>query len=38
VTYDPKATTVEDLIKVVENAPSMMGPSTKFSAKVHKGA
>jgi len=37
VMYDPKATSVAKLIEVVENAPNMMGGSTRFEAKVHHG-
>lgn len=37
ITYDPKATNPTKLIEVVHNAPNMMGGSTKFEAKVHKG-
>ena len=38
VTYDPKATPVPAIIKVVESTPHMMGASMTFGAKVHKGA
>ena len=37
ITYDPKVTNPTQLVAVVHNAPNMMGGSTKFEAKVHKG-
>ena len=37
VTYDPKATRPEALVKVVASAPNPMGGSQKFQARVHQG-
>jgi len=37
VTYDPKQTSVPALIKLVENTPSMMGPTApKYGARVRR--
>lgn len=37
VTYDPKATSVPAIIRVVHSTPNMMGPTApKYGAKVHR--
>ena len=37
VTYDPKVTTTEALVKVVASARTPMGGSQKFHGRVHRG-